>query len=415
VLGKTEVNSSRSVIVLGIDRLRAGYLGPYGNTWVETPEWNRLASEATLFEHAIADAHRLEDAYRSYWYGTHAMCEPAQGRVSSIAQAADSAGVAPVLMTDEPRLAHLPGASDFGERIPLAVTSAEHRSESVEQTRLGQFFTSAIDWLSRARAPYFLWLHAQGLDAPWDAPPGFRERFVDEEDPEPPDFVDPPDERLGQDVDPDELWGIAQAYAGQVLLLDVCLSTLREALVESTTHENTLLVLTSPRGIALGEHGYLGPSGDRLFGEVLHTPLLVRRPDLVHASTRSQTLVQPGDLYATVLDWLGAKQEVPPDWGRSLLELTSDETAWQRDHVCSIGSHERSIRTPAWFLRAQDATSTRLYAKPDDRWEVNEVADRCGDVAQGLIDAIDQFQQFAQQGRLAELPHLPELLTEESG
>ena len=53
---------ARSAIILVVDRLGAGHLGPYGNTWVETPALNRLAAESVLFELAITDSPQLEHA-----------------------------------------------------------------------------------------------------------------------------------------------------------------------------------------------------------------------------------------------------------------------------------------------------------------------------------------------------------------
>ena len=64
----------RRAIVIVIDRLGSGFLGPYGNTWIETPALNELASESVLFEDAIADSNDLTLLYRSYWSGVHAMC-----------------------------------------------------------------------------------------------------------------------------------------------------------------------------------------------------------------------------------------------------------------------------------------------------------------------------------------------------
>ena len=50
-----------------------------------------------------------------------------------------------------------------------------------------------------------------------------RASLADEEDPEPPEFTQPPCQRLAADYDPDELLGIVQAYGGQVIALDACL------------------------------------------------------------------------------------------------------------------------------------------------------------------------------------------------
>jgi hypothetical protein len=126
-----------------------------------------------------------------------------------------------------------------------------------------------------------------------------------------------------------------------------------------------------------------------------------------------QTLVQPADVYATIGQWLGLELPQPPDWGRSLPDLAADDSSWQRDCVCSLGIGQRSIRTPGWFLAesdADDAGPSVLYAKPDDRWEANDVADLCGDVVEQLSVLLHQFQQLAKAGRFAEFPRLPERL-----
>jgi hypothetical protein len=59
----------------------------------------------------------------------------------------------------------------------------------------------------------------------------------------------------------------------------------------------------------------------------------------------------------------------------------------------------------------QDGETRReLFAKPDDRWEANEVSSRCGEVSALLANELDRFEQAASTGRLAELAPLPELL-----
>jgi arylsulfatase A-like enzyme len=277
---------------------------------------------------------------------------------------------------------------------------------------LGHLFVAAIEWLERNTEPFLLWIHARAFGGAWDAPWEFRQRFADEDDPPPPDFVLPPDKQLPKNFDPDEVLGVTQAYAGQVLLLDACVGTLLEALQDSVFFDETLFVLTSPRGYPLGEHGSIGPCGDSLFSEVLQVPMIIRRPDGVGAGERDQSLVQPGDLYPTLMDWLDLPISAQPDWGRSFGSLAEGGVSRRRDCACSLGDGQRSIRTPAWFYRESDSAPPVLYAKPDDRWEVNEVASRCDEVVEGLSAALDQFQQLALKRQLAGMPALLPLLVE---
>ena len=65
-----------NAICLVIDRLHAGYVGAYGNTWIETSAMNRLASQSFLLDQAVVDSPDLDRLYRSYWQGWHAACPP---------------------------------------------------------------------------------------------------------------------------------------------------------------------------------------------------------------------------------------------------------------------------------------------------------------------------------------------------
>ena len=178
----------RSAIVLVVDRLGAGYLGPYGNTWVETPELNRLASQSLLFEFPIADAYELESLYRSYWFGCHALSEPVVPACDRPTLPATLQDLRSTLLTDDPRLAALSLADDFDQRIALAIPDATVAARNAEETQLGQFFAAALDWMSRAKHPYLLWLHTRALAGAWDAPVEYRERFRDDDDPVPADL-----------------------------------------------------------------------------------------------------------------------------------------------------------------------------------------------------------------------------------
>jgi arylsulfatase A-like enzyme len=184
-------------------------------------------------------------------------------------------------------------------------------------------------------------------------------------------------------------------------------------LEDSPLSAQTALLFTSPRGFPAGEHRRVGACDDALYGEVLNAPWIMRLPDREGAMHRSRTLVQPPDLFATVLDWCGSLSD-EACCGRTALPIVRDEQPPVRDRACAIAGDQRAIRTPAWHLREDPAAPRRheLFAKPDDRWEVNEVSDRCPDIVAQLIEALDQFHQAAQSGRLAALPPLPEVLLE---
>jgi arylsulfatase A-like enzyme len=158
----------------------------------------------------------------------------------------------------------------------------------------------------------------------------------------------------------------------------------------------------------LGEHLRVGPCDEALYTELTGVPWLTHLPDPSCWAARDHRIVQPADVHATLLQLLGRDVPSASVWGRSILApagLQSDSSPQDSAASCFLG--QRALRTPAWFMRQVGENDTELFVKPDDRWEVNEVSDRCHDVLQTLGDYLDQFQKAAQTGDRHRLPALP--------
>jgi arylsulfatase A-like enzyme len=392
-------------ICLILDRLHAGYVGAYGNTWIETPELDRLASQSFLFDQCLVDSPRLEALYRSYWQGWHAMLgDPPDDRPALIRPLRDR-GIRTILLTDETQVAAHPLAEHFDELVGIDPPPAAKLARTMDRTHLARCFAQLIDVLDSTAEPFFLWAHFTALGAVWDAPLALREQYVEEDDPQPHQSAEVPCRMLPKDYDPDDLLGVSQAYAGQVSLLDACLGALLEFLEERSLGSSTLLALMSARGFPLGEHGRIGPCDDALHGPLVHVPFLLRWPDARGAGVRTQALVEPADLWATLADFFQVADLPASPSGRSLLPVVADESLVLRDRLCIAGTaSEQAIRTPAWYLRSTPAPE--LYAKPDDRWEVNNVTDRCLEIAEAHLAALREFPQALREGKIGDLPAL---------
>jgi hypothetical protein len=368
-------------VVVVVDRLGAGWLGPYGNTWIPTPSLNQLAAQSLLCEFVVGDSYSLVDAYHSYWSGLPAFCS-ATPSWSSLPQLAAQAGLQPVLITDAEEITQHPLVEGFEEGKLLRVKPPQRLVASVEQTRLAQLFHMAGEAITRGDQPSFVWIHAQGPNAAWDAPYPLREQLADEDDPPPLQFAAPVHQALAKGYDPDELLGIVQSYAAEVVSFDESLGALLKTIDATLDPRETLLVLTSPRGYALGEHLAIGSAGDSLRGEVLQVPLLVRFPEQAHRLTRLISLHQPVDLFATIAAAL--QTDAPTGWGSDLARVARGELAASPLAIASSGK-EIALRSPAWLFRkaiTDEAAKVELYAKPDDRWEVNEISARAPDVVE---------------------------------
>jgi len=363
-----------------------------------------------LFEFVMADSPDLPLLYRSYWKGLHAMSDDTAA--DSLPENLVATEIHTALVTDDQVVAGLKWTDAFDERITLSPTPAVKTAEEVGLTQMAHLFASVVDWLADAPEPSFLWVHSRGMAGPWDAPLDFRNQFADEEDPAPPDMVTPPVIRLEADCDPDDLLGLQQAYAGQVRLLDMCIGVLLDAAQAMPGRENTLLAVTSPRGYPLGEHGRVGQCDEALYGELLNVPCFLRFPDGAGAAARSQYLLQPPDVFPTLLDWFSLPADDEPVWGASLIPAVDDIRPSQRDRACSISEGHSAIRTPAWLLERHPDSKRELFAKPGDRWEANEVADRCRETADELETVLDEFQEVACSGDPTGLTPLSRVLVE---
>jgi arylsulfatase A-like enzyme len=396
----------RNVVCIAVDGLRASALGAYGNAWHPTPAADELASGSLVCDWMFVHEPTLESFYRAAWRGA-ALPRSAGG--ASLLERVAEAGVETALVCDDAAVAILGENAGLGE-----VRQLEHgpprTAEVLEETELAQTFAAAIasleGWGGAARhgPGRLLWVHARAFHGAWDAPLELRAALLDDDDPPPPRFAAPPQFESG--LDHDGLLMVRAAYAAQVTVLDQCLGALAAALAESGLDRSTLVAVVGVRGFALGEHAVAGADSGRPYGEVLHVPFLLSRPDAAPMEPRAAELLQPVDLYATLADYFALPAEATG--GQSLLALASaaSRTAARQFIVARGLEGDRALRTQAWMLvdRCADADpepSTvrrrlELYVKPDDRWEANEVADRCPDVASRLLALLDGCTQGAE-------------------
>lgn len=394
-----------NAIVIAVDGLRASALGAYGNTWHPTPALDEFASQARLADWMWCTSAKLEDFYATVWSGAPGKALTKEGARGGVPGSLFGArGIAASLLTDDSRVASLAECAGFAE-IEQIDPGPGKTAESIEQTALGQLFAAAADHLRRwskrqGDASQLLWLHARAFHGPWDAPLEFRGRLLDEGDPSAPTFVPPP--AAVQVHDQDESLLYRSAYAAQVMVLDDCFAGLMAALDDSQLLNDTLVVLLGCRGFALGEHGAVGTAVQQLYSELLHIPCVVLKPDDCPPPPRSPQLLSPRAVHATLSDWFHcAVAFAGPSESLLRADLSLPGASAPRWITATGDNGERAIRTPAWMLRTPPRCSAdaaglvaapmaELYAKPDDRWEANEVADRCPDVAARLLAVLNQ-------------------------
>src|SRR5262249_32646578 len=151
---------------------------------------------------------------------------------------------------------------------------------------------------------------------------------------------------------------------------------------------------------------------------------MMRFPENSISPGRLPSLIQPADLPATICDFCRSRSEVDDSrvaerqsesavsfgMGKSILPLLRGEAIDNFDRACIAGSPDQQVLvTPIWSLRVvsdrQDASEARkqdaapgdapepkveLFVKPDDWFEVNNVADRCPEIVEKMQIALSE-------------------------
>ncbi len=400
-------------IVLALDGLSPSFLGPYGNTWLETPAFNKLADESILAQQMLAESPDLEMVYQSFWQGTHAaVAGEMRARPPSLPLALAQKKIPATLISDDESVTGWAEKNGFDEVCHLPVSTVKGPAENIAETQLARVLATAIDVLSNKLAtsdhPQLLWIHAQALQHAWDAPQHLRQQLVDEQDPEVPDLVEPPGLFSREPWDPDTLLGWSQSYAGEILALDSCLHWFRSEMENHQELAESMLITTSPRGFPLGIHGNVGHCQPALFSDLLHVPAFIRLPPGQGESYREYNLLQSMDIFQVLCTWFGLDSAIP---GRFSF-LPGQENSIPADNYCySLHAGSAALRTPAWFCRFPAEGDIELFAKPDDVWEINEVAALRPDIVDAMTDFHASVQQAYQSDPSAR-PPLPALLAD---
>lgn len=398
------------LLVVTIDRLPAWMLPAYGATWVAMPAVDALAARGVVFDRVITPSTDPRETLRAL-AGETAADEP------SVVRAAATRGWRTAIVTDDPDVASRFAASDADLTL---VSAAGRRDEAAEdgETAVARLVDATVAAI-RAGGQRLVWCHVGSLGVVWDAPRRHRDRYVDPEDPPPPPGGVVPSFPVDADTDPDLVVGMRQVFAGQLSLLDAQLGTL----FDLATASHWTVLLAGVRGLPLGLHGWVGVGGpDEPHGELIHVPAILADAAGRMAAQRFGGLVVPADLGATLAELVageGQGEERPlrdpamPWRGASLTGLLRDWSAMPRDRVVVMARDGVTIVTPSWHCQASRRAAVeagerpvRLFAKPDDFFECNDVADRCPAVADPLAELIARVAPG--DGRWAWLADLPE-------
>lgn len=296
------------------------------------------------------------------------------------------------LITDDHRVADTGADGAFDQTLLVNPPHVQQPAENMESTAFGQLVATAIDRASRVEPWRLLWLHSRFLTCRWDAPripddPSLAEYHNDELEDEGEDNenradvpavflqTEPPRIAIDQTTDPDLVTAWMNTYGCQIRLIDDLIGVM----LQSTEHRDVVAIVAGTSGLSLGQNGWIGHRVGPLRSCHTRLPLIVgcggplRLGHLTNATVLPSLIGQLSDPSASPISteqWTQQDEEFEP-------------------RLVTHGDGQSAVRTPRWFLVRQSDQQQRLYLKPDDVEDFNDVSRIRNDVSDVLASSLD--------------------------
>lgn len=386
-----------SILLIGIDTLRADHVGAWGRNPSLTPAMDRLAGQSDVWLDAYSVFNVTNPSFASILtglygknHGIYDLQTPLPRSHVTLAEHLRQAGYGTLALISA---AHLGDHnSGLGQGFQDVTRASEHFAGelAVDMT---------LDWIGArgGERPFFAWVHLFDPHTPHTPPQpyalGFRPAtalglspvrlWVPFRQPGPRSF------------DENVLGGNRDLYDGEVAYLDRQVGRLLDFLESRGMLENTLVALVADHGEGLGEHGVLYRHVG-LHDTTTRVPLMIRWPGRERQGRRIQGLVQTIDLFPTLMAAAGLK--APPQDGVDLRELTAEGKTGRRavfaEHAGRLGL---MVRTPEHkYILSQGNTrffpdGAYLYDLKADPGETRNLAGRGLPAEQRLADLLRRW------------------------
>jgi len=434
-----------NVILIISDTFRRDNLTCYGGERVHTPNLDRFAETAFIFDRAYCMSFptvpNRNDVLTGRYTFTYKPWAPIDAGEITLPRCCGEAGIVTQLIVDtthpftpgfnyqrdfagwevlrgqendrwktSPREVTLPCApqklrSPEGTMVQYMRNIADRKME--EDYFVARTMAAASDWLERNyEHPFFLYVDTFDPHEPWDPPKYYVDLYDPEYDGE--EVIYPLYDKCAF-LTAAELNHCRALYAGEATLVDRWIGKLLERVESLRLMSNTMIIFTTDHGFYIGEHGYIGKSlitpqyhqALPLYTEVAAIPLLVYLPG-VGKSEHLQTLAQSVDMMPTILDFMGVK--IPETvQGKSLMPVLEGKTANIREVAISsptISAPNIQVPHPTSRSSITNAEWMLIYGSQVDKIEAPEVTQ--------MVDSMMRRMQTLEKGPIKpELYHLP--------
>jgi len=358
---RPEDGNRPNIILISIDTLRADHLGCYGYKRDTSPAIDALSRDSLLFRRFYSHSPSTLPSHMSMLTGLypsrHGLLNlPLGGAVSGqslnpatpiLADLLRETGYATAAFTGGAQMSGIFGYS-------RGFDSYQENRGAIAQDTAPVLYEKASTWVNRHQDhPFFLFLHTYQVHAPYLPPAEYAERFL-EADAEwkQADLFKILTEREGKysRLNDAQRKNLIALYDAEIRYLDdAFIRPFLLRLKELDLYDRSLIVLTSDHGDEFGEHrGW--EHGHSLYNELIHVPLIIKRPSLSGAGTVVDGVSRMIDLMPTILEEAGmdpGKLDIDGRGLRPMWESASDAprvSAGYRFHAAVEGKDRLTLR-----------------------------------------------------------------------
>jgi arylsulfatase A-like enzyme len=355
-----------NVLLIVLDTVRADHLSLYGYARRTSPNLDAWAKEGMVFRNAISASDMTLSTHGSLftglypsWHRAHLVpqhdAEPldpsfhtlaeilSENGYTTLAVLANCAYLRPVFHLNQgfqvydvrtpvsgihngragylrdfiqPALAHLVSTEEFYR--------AYRRADQITGDGLRIFRA-----MRERREPFFLNLNYMDAHDPYIPPPPYRDLFPGRNPAFSPGRVQQLHRELARLERPPtlatDLAHITSQYDGAIAYMDAEIKRLLDGLKQAGLYDNTLVIVTSDHGEAIGDRSALGHPAS-VHQELVHVPLLIKYPRStgVAADRQVDSRVSSVDVLPTVLDVAGIRLTSDVQ-GESLRTMNPDQ------------------------------------------------------------------------------------------
>ena len=383
----TPVARFRNLLLISIDTCRADHLGCYGYGRPTTPNIDALASEAVVFDNAMAPVPITLPSHCTMLTGTnpphHGVHDNLDYQLGpdhvTLAELLKGQGFVTGAVISAKVIASRYGLAQGFDRY-LETFDSEKSEVGIPQRIGGETNREALRWLeANHNEPFFLFLHYYDPHMMYEPPEPFATQYRD------------------------------HPYAGEIAYVDRCIGEVVQSLKQAGVFDQTLIIITSDHGELLGEHGEQTHSYF-VYHNALRVPLIIRLPgqgrgvrvdqltgivDIVPTVCALAGIDPPADLHGHDLSGFFDGGALPPDdryvYCESLYS-TKYDTQGLLGLVVGDWKYIQTTRPELYDLARDPAEARNLAAQEQDR------AARMRQRLRELLD--DQLRREADQSRL---------------